>query len=202
MMNTLYCHLVGYQIGCYINNNPDNVKDYVGEYCLTSNEKTFFNITEEHLELFHNKIKSEISFMEDKLNTIKFELTKAINFDLKYILSFDHILTCLNTCNSAVKLMVPNLVYYYFKVDKSLVIDLFKTYHSLIVVFDKFFTNVKFHINVKEYQNLNFDHNLNFFTKTLDLIQEDNSYFKIKDFSYKELEEIFNIYKEIENENK
>ena len=201
-MNTLYCHLVGYQIGCYINNNPNDVKDYIGEYCLTSNEKTFFNITEEHLGLFHNKIRSDISFMEEKLNDIKFEITKTINFDLKYIVSFDHILTCLNTCNSAVKLMVPNLVYYYFKVDKSLVIDLFKTYHSLIVVFDKFFKDRNFNINVKEYQNLNFDHNLNFFTKTLELIKEHNDYFKIKDFSYKELEEIFNIYKEIGNENK
>ena len=202
MMNTLYCHLVGYQIGCYINNNPNDVKDYIGEYCLTSNEKTFFNITEEHLGLFHNKIRSEISFMEEKLNDIKFEITKTINFDLKYILSFDHILTCLNTYKSTVKLMVPNLVYYYFKVDKSLVIDLFKTYHSLIVVFDKFFKDRNFNINVKEYQNLNFDHNLNFFTKTLELIKEHNDYFKIKDFSYKELEEIFNIYKEIGNENK
>lgn len=193
-METLSAHLIGYQIGCYINNNPDKLVDYIGEYCLSRTEKSFFNITPEHLVLFHRQIKNIVK--SNVFLKISKEIDIVKNEKLNHVISYEYLSSGLAKIKTEVTILTPNLLYYYYKVDKKPVVKFYQDYITLVENLHSLLKNSIYSFDLNAYRNLNFESNLNFFEKTISNLKEHNDYFQIEDFSHKDLDKLFTIYTE------
>jgi hypothetical protein len=188
-MSNLYCHTFSYILGYLISENPEPSGSYIVEYELKKESETFLDTTTEYLELYKETLKKRFESYTEFLKAYDGELYSAEKLNLQYIVKIENMIDFLKTSELQLTGDIPHLVYYYYMVDYSLVLDLLETYRAVVEHIVKYLKTFNLNIDPKDYYKLDFDNEINNFNKTETLLRKHNDIFNIKKF---DLESILN----------
>lgn len=188
----LYAHIYGYQLGFIINKNPNGASgEYIAEYELGTYQKhtSFLSIPKKHLNVFHNTIDLTLKKITSTLVCVKKDLEKVNGLELLVINIDEQVHQVLKMYCSTIKQMTNSFVYYYLKVNKSKVANMYKAYYSLINCYLKKYDKNKQKFIYSDF-NLEYDVRPNNFTNTLSLLNTYGVDLGIVDTDVSELEDI------------
>lgn len=189
MDNKLYCHTFSYVLGCIINNSHTADGPYIGEYELKKDTTSFLDMPKEYVEVYKATIKKRYESYIEFLKAYNGELYTVKKHNLQYMIKLENMEDFLKSSKLQIAGDIPHLVYYYYIVDYSLVLDLLETYRTVVEHLTEYLKTFNIHINPKNYYKLDIDDVVNNFTKTEQLMLKHNEVFNIKRF---DLESILN----------
>ena len=187
MDNKIYCHTFSHILGCIINNSISANGPYIGEYELKKDITSFLDIPKEHFEVYKATIKKRYESYIEFLKAYNGELYTVKKHNLQYIIKLENMVEFLDTSKLQLVGDIPHLVYYYYIVDKTLIVSLLETYRTVVEHLVEYLKTFNLHINPKDYYILYTDKEVNNVDKTEQLMLKHNDIFNIKRFDLRSI---------------
>lgn len=186
-MSKLYCHTFSYILGCIISNSPTADGPYIAEYELKKDITSFLDMPKEYVEVYKATIKKRYESYIEFLKAYNGELYTVKKHNLQHIIKIENMLDFLNVSKLQIAGDIPHLVYYYYIVDYSLVLDLLETYRMVVEHLVEYLKTFNLHINPKDYYILDTDKEVNSVDKTEQLMLKHNDIFNIQRFDLRSI---------------
>lgn len=196
----LYAHMFGFQLGFIVNNQPNTASGrYIAEYELRriKNLETgeyeyissFLNVPKKHMNLFYNNIRTNIEVVTNTLIKTKKDLIKLNGLKLSIINVDEQIHHVLKKCREDIRQLAPSVIFYYLKVDKLKVLNMYKAYFNLQKIYlNKHSPN--YGVTFISSYDLGYNVKPNIFTNTLNLLNRFSFELGIDNVDISEIENI------------
>lgn len=186
-MSKLYCHTFAYTLGCIINERPEPDGSFIAEYELKKDISTFLDMPKEHADVYKETIKKRFESYTEFLKAYNSEIYTVKKHNFQYLIKIENMVEFLNASKLQLTGDIPHLVYYYYIVDYSLVLDLLEAYRTVVEHLVGYLKTFNTHINPKDYYILDTDKEINNLDKTEELLLKHNDVYNIKRFDIRSI---------------